>query len=207
MLIISRILLGSLALCALTIQLAIHVINGYDVVNFFSYFTNLSNVFAAVVLLTAAVFLAEHRHEDQVFDVIRGASVVMMALVGIVYFVLLRHEDLGSLQPWINVVIHYVMPVVVVADWFYDPPRTKLVSRHIRFWLVFPIVYLVYSVIRGAMMGWYAYPFLDPDKAGSYGAVFAYCAGILVAFLLVGWLLVTASNRPRQHPPGHPTIP
>jgi len=45
-----------------------------------------------------------------------------MAIVGIVYGILLRDEDLGALLPWINVVLHYVMPVVVVLDWLYQPP-------------------------------------------------------------------------------------
>lgn len=46
-----------------------------------------------------------------------------MALVGIVFGALLRDVDLGDLLPWVNTVHHYIMPVVVVLDWLYQPPK------------------------------------------------------------------------------------
>lgn len=113
-----------------------------------------------------------------------------MAIVGIVYGVLLRNEDLGSLMPWVNIVVHYIMPLVVVLDWLYEPPRSPLNGRQIGFILIYPSVYLVYTLSRGAALGWYPYPFLNPSKAGGYGGVALYCAAIFIAFLVVGWLLI-----------------
>ncbi|MCY7355431.1 MAG: hypothetical protein LH470_10220 [Lysobacter sp.] len=45
---------GLLALAALARQLALHIELGFDVVNFFSFFTNLSNLFPAAVLVFSA---------------------------------------------------------------------------------------------------------------------------------------------------------
>ena len=76
--------------------------------------------------------------------------------------VLLRDVDLGALRPWINVLLHYVMPVVVVAGWLRRPVRTQ---RGATGWLpvlAFPLAYVAYVLVRGAMVGWYPYPFLDP---------------------------------------------
>lgn len=47
----------------------------------------------------------------------------------------------------------------------------------------------VYSLVRGAVMDWYPYPFLDPRRDGGYPAVFGFSLMILVGFLLVVWLL------------------
>ena len=124
-----------------------------------------------------------------------------MAVVGIVFSVLLRNEDLGSLLPWVNIVLHYVMPVVVVLDWLYQPPKTKLVVNQVVFWLIFPLVYLVYSLIRGSIVGFYAYPFLNPAKVGGYGIVALYCLGILVVFLLLSWLLMIVGNNLKRSIP------
>jgi hypothetical protein len=123
------------------------------------------------------------------YTLVRGASVVAMAVVGIVYGVLLRNEDLGSLMPWVNIVVHYVMPVAVVVDWFIWPPRAPLVPRQVGYWLLYPLAYLVYTFARGASLGWYPYPFLDPARAGGTFAVALYCLAIFVVFVVIGWVL------------------
>jgi hypothetical protein len=117
-----------------------------------------------------------------------------MALVGIVFSVLLRNEDLGNLLPWVNTVTHYIMPVVVVLDWLYQPPQSMLAVKQIVYWLIFPLLYLAYSIIRGAIVGFYAYPFFNPDKVGGYGGVLLYSVVILAVFLFVSWLLLTLGN-------------
>ncbi len=190
----ARLFFGLLTLVAIGTQLSIHVQHGFDLLNFFSYFTNLSNIFAAIVLIFSAIYLIRRREPTATFDIIRGTSVVCMALVGIVFSILLRDEDLGSLLPWVNAVLHYIMPVVMVLDWLYQPPETKLAVTQIAFWLIFPFLYLVYSLIRGSIVGFYAYPFINPNKVGGYGGVTLYCLGILVAFLFFSWLLMILGN-------------
>ena len=193
-LILARLFFGLLTLAAIITQLSIQVQMGFSIVNFFSYFTNLSNIFALIVLLAGAFFLIQRREPMPTYDLIRGASVVGMALVGIVFGVLLRDEDLGSLLPWVNFVLHYLMPVVMVADWLYDPPKTRLVFAQTWRWLIFPFLYLVYSLIRGSIVGFYAYPFFNPAKSGGYGGVALYCIAILVVFLILIWLIMLIGN-------------
>ncbi|WP_427015630.1 Pr6Pr family membrane protein [Pseudarthrobacter sp. P1] len=196
-LIVARLFFGVLTLVAVGTQLVIHLGNGYDVVNFFSYFTNLSNLFAAVVLLVAAAHLITGKEGTRTGDIIRGSSVVCMALVGIVFSALLREVDLGSLLPWINTVLHYVMPVVIVLDWLVQPPQRPMAYSRLWVWLLPPVLYLAYSLIRGAAINWYAYPFLNPDTSGGYGPVAATCLGITVAFLAVSVVLAVAANKLR----------
>ncbi len=193
-LILARLFFGLLTLAAIITQLTIQVQLRFSVVNFFSYFTNLSNIFALIVLLLGALFLIQRREATSTFDLVRGASVVGMALVGIVFGVLLRDEDLGSLLPWVNLVLHYIMPVVMVADWLYQPPTTKLVFAQTWMWLIFPFLYLAYSLIRGSIVGFYAYPFFNPAKVGGYGGVALYCVAILVVFLILIWLIMLLGN-------------
>ena len=150
------------------------------------------------MLLLSALLLIQRREANATFELVRGASVVGMALVGIVFGVLLRNEDLGALLPWINIVLHYVMPVVMVADWFYQPPNIRLTFAQTWTWLIFPFLYLVYSLIRGSIMGFYPYPFFNPAKVGGYGGVTLYCLAILVAFLILIWLIMLLGNRRKR---------
>ena len=190
-----RVGLATLALAAIGQQLVIHIGASYSVLNFFSYFTNLSNLFAAVVLLLSV--LSPPFQRGGAGDVVRYLSTVNMAVVGLVFAVLLRDVDLGALLPWVNFVLHYVMPVAIVLDWLLKPPTGKLQAQHLALALVFPVVYLVYVVLRGASVGWYPYPFLNPAHVGGYGGVAVYGLGIAVTFLLVSWALLVAGNRLR----------
>ena len=199
----ARAILAALALAAIGRQLMLHVGASYSPLNFFSYFTNLSNLFAVVVLLLGA-FRRPSQHGGRQ-DVARYVSAVNMAVVGIVFVALLRNVDLGALLPWVNVVLHYVMPVAIVVDWVWlQAPASPLKARHLALALVFPAVYLVYVLLRGAAIGWYPYPFLDPANVGGYGGVALYAAGIFGTFLGAGWaLLALASSgilqRSRRH--------
>lgn len=188
-----RLLLGAVTLAAIGWQLAIHVAAGYDVVNFFSYFTNLSNLFAAGLLLRFAALSWTGRQPSPTDQRLRGMAVVYMTVVGLVFAILLRNVDLGALRPWINVLLHYVMPVAMVADWLLRPGPAPRDARH---WLLvpaFPLAYLIYLLARGEVVGWYPYPFLNP-ALGGYGSVVVHVIAIVALLLVIQWV-VTASTR------------
>jgi hypothetical protein len=136
---------------------------------------------------------------SRLFDGIQNATVLYMAVTGIVYATLLTGQNLGLLVPWVNDVYHRIMPIVIVADWLYQPARTKLKVKHIWLLLIFPIVFLFYSLIRGPIVGWYPYPFLNPRKAGGYLGVAAYCVGILVLFIVLSRLLLYSGTKLKRH--------
>jgi len=192
MLLLARGLFGAVTVAAIGRQLAIHVDAGYSVVNFFSYFTNLANLFAAGVLLRGAALSWAGRQPSPTDERLRGMAVVYMTVVGVVFSILLRNVDLGSLRPWINVLLHYVMPAVVVADWLVRPGAALASARD---WLLVPagpLLYVAYVLGRGAMVGWYPYPFLDP-RLGGYGSVAVHVIAIVALFLLTQWA-VSAST-------------
>lgn len=194
-LIVFRLFFGVLTLVAIGIQFSISMSLGFSPVSFFSYFTNLTNVIVSLILIISAVALLRQREPSTRDDLIRGAGVVYITVVGLVYVVLLRGEDLGALLPWINTQLHIVMPIVVIADWLYQPPKTKLSLKQAYVWLIFPLAYLVYTLIRGSIIDWYPYPFLNPNVVGGYGSVALYCFAIIAAFFVISWAWITAANK------------
>jgi hypothetical protein len=164
--------------------------NGLQAENFFSYFTVLSNCAAAVVLavLAARPSLASAPR----FAVARGAVTLYMVVTALVYAALLApaSADVGLTEPWVDAVVHEVAPVLVLLDWLIDPPGRRLSLRQVATWLIFPAVYLVYSLVRGPIADWYPYPFLDPDHStGGYALVGITSAGILVTVIVLAALL------------------
>ena len=167
----------------------------FSAVNFFSYFTIESNLFAAAVLLAGAV-RPRGRRPTPAADLVRGAAVLYLATTGVVYRVLLAEsvDESDAALAWADAVVHRVMPLVVVGDWLIDPPRTRLTRRHALVWLAYPVAFVAYSLVRGRMVAWYPYPFLDPEEAGGYARVAAHCAGIAGGVLLAAWGTVALGN-------------
>ena len=190
---IIRASLATSALAAVGAQLVLQVGASLSVLNFFSYFTNLSNLVAASVLLLCAFNVWSNNKRPM--TLVRYLSAVNMSLVGLVFAVLLREVDLGALLPWVDFVLHYVMPVGVVLDWLVDPPALKLHANSHLLALLFPALYLAYVLLRGASTGWYPYPFLNPANVGGYGGVAMYSLCIAIAVLVTSWLLLAIGNR------------
>jgi hypothetical protein len=187
--------LGLLTLAALVVQyLTSRAHPAFNAVNFFSYFTNLSNFFGAIVFL--CVGLGARR--TLAVELARGAATLYLVVTFLVFAVLLSDIPLGILLPWVNTVLHQIMPIAVLLDWVFSPPEHRLDLRRSLLWLAFPIVYVVYVLIRGAETGWYPYPFLDPSKVSGYGGVTAYCVGITILFLMFTALLTWFGNYLRE---------
>jgi hypothetical protein len=190
-----RFFFAAIGLAAVGTQFVLHVTAGFSIVNFFSYFTNLSNIFISVVFIISALRLLRDRTLVSSSDVaIRGAAVVYIVFVGLVFNTLLRDADLGDLLPWVNFVCHLLMPIVGLLDWLLWAPRRRIPLSAAFWWLVFPAVYVVYSLVRGALTGFYPYPFFNPAAVGGYGGVALYCAGMLVGFLVLALLVRWVGN-------------
>ncbi|HEV2006577.1 MAG TPA: Pr6Pr family membrane protein [Candidatus Limnocylindrales bacterium] len=117
-----------------------------DPFNYFSYFTIQSNLIATAVLLVGA---ARWRSaQSSLFDLVRGGAVVYMSVTGIVFTLLLSGTDVDTAIPWVNTVVHQLMPIVVVVDWLLDPPTARLTFRQGLLWLSYPAVWIVYILIR-----------------------------------------------------------
>jgi len=161
--------------------------------NFFSFFTIQSNVLAVCVLCATAVVRRAER--SPVFDVVRGAITLYMAITGVVFAVLLSglQESLDTHIGWVNFVVHSLLPVVLVVDWLVDPPRSRPSLRVGAFWLVYPLAWFVYTLVRGSRADWYPYPFVDVSEHG-YGRVFLNGVGLLVFFAVAGSVLVLVGN-------------
>ncbi|WP_353114953.1 Pr6Pr family membrane protein [Microbacterium sp.] len=167
------------------------------VANFFSFFTILSNVGAVVALALGGVWLLRHRHgaEPRWLSVLFACVATYMITTGIVYNILLRGIplDQGSTVWWSNEVLHVVAPLFLLADVLFAPQRRRLPWSTLWIVVAFPIVWVVYTMLRAPLItapatgapSWYPYPFLDPANVGGYGGVSLYVVGIAVAILVV----------------------
>jgi len=149
--------------------------------NFFSFFTIERNLFASAVFLLGALTSLRFS-QSRTWDLVRGAAALYMITTGVVYGLLLSgyQEELQTTIPWVDTVLHKIFPLVLFADW-----------------VICPLVYCAYSLIRGPIVDWYPYPFLNPDSAGGYIGVVGYCIGIAGGVTLFTAGLIWIGNRVR----------
>jgi hypothetical protein len=161
---------------------------GITTTDYFSYFTELSNLIAAGVFLYGA--LSPRRARSRAVELWRGAAVVYILTTAIVYAVLLSGHI--PVYPWVNTVLHRVIPIAVALDWLLDPPRVRLRLRDTLVWLVFPALYVAYTLIRGAIVDWYPYFFVNPHRHGGYllvaGDCLAISMGIVALIVATTWV-------------------
>lgn len=155
--------------------------------NFFGYFTIQGNIIAAVAFALSAIFIFGKRAQPRWLSYLRALATVIMAIVGIVYNTLLADAGLdGAFNvPWSNDILHIWIPIYAVADWVLFGDRIKLPFARLWVMLIYPVIWLVVILIRGASDGWVPYPFLDP--ASGYDSVAVYSLIISAITILFGY--------------------
>jgi hypothetical protein len=163
-------------------------------VRFFSFFTILSNLL--VVFGYGLPLLAPRSAASRLFAgaSARGGTLVYIVVVGAVYNLLLRqlYHPVGWAKVG-DVLIHDVAPVFYVIYWVMFADKAGLSIRDPNRWLLYPLGYLGYTLLRGAIVGYYPYPFLDVAALG-YARTLLNAAGLTVVFWGLGSIVVAASR-------------
>ncbi len=180
---------------ALILQLYLIILNrklsvSETLVQYFSYFTILTNLLTALCLAAIAggknVFFQRSG--------VQAAIAVYIVIVGIVYNLVLRrlwHPQ--GLQYLVDELLHTLIPGYYFMYWIFFSPKDGLRYKNTFLWLGYPFLYLIYLLIRGALTGLYPYPFIDETTLG-YTITFRN-AIILCGFFLVLSLMFVALSK------------
>ncbi|AKU15654.1 Pr6Pr family membrane protein [Luteipulveratus mongoliensis] len=211
-------LVAAVATFALVFQLVL-IVRGESVLNqlepasmterlvrFVSYFTVLSN---ALIAYASATLTRDPQRSGRVWNVVRLSGIVGITVTGIIHWFFLRPLlDLEGSSYVADKLLHVVVPLLAVIGWVVFGPRGRVQASDLLPSLIYPIVWLAYTLIRGAITGWYPYPFLDADDQG-YGLVTVNCLGITALLLGVSAIAWYADRRlpaPAGRVADHPLV-
>ena len=146
------------------------------------YFTILTN--PAIFLHFAAVALGGRMPPGRA-----GALVLWAGMVGIVYHAVLS----GLWAPqglawWADQGLHSATPLLTVLWWLAFAPSTRQDWTPVAGWLLWPLAYCGYVVARGAVTGFWPYPFVDPALHGAV-RVSLNIAALMPAFAVLAALI------------------
>lgn len=157
---------------------------GVRLVRFFSYLTIWFNIMIAG---TCALLAVNPLHDGRIWRGLRLDGLVIAVVGGLVHWFLLRPLlALRGLDQFADKLLHVVVPLMAAVGWILFGPRGRVDRLDLLTFLVVPVVWLTYTLIRGAMIGWYPYPFIDVSVHG-YAAVTATCftiAALMVALAM-----------------------
>jgi len=168
-------------------------------VNFFSFFTVLTNTLVVVVLSYAVVDRDSAAKRFFLAPRVSSAIVASIVLVSLAYNLLLRHLwQPEGFQFIADELLHDVMPLLFVVYWWRCVPKGTLQCKHIGLWVLYPLLYFAYVLLRGDLLGQYQYPFFDVGTLG-YPQVFVNAGGILAGFVLIALAVVGLDKSIKPH--------
>jgi hypothetical protein len=206
----ARIWFGGIAVVvgvALIIQLVLVFTGGQDVnsfqpttnqslgeklVNLFSYFTIQSNLW---VLGTSIALAVSIRRDGRLWRVVRIDAMLGIIITGLVYEGLLAalvHPTGWALAATIG--FHYISPWATLIGWLIFGPRPRMSWTAAAFAFIWPVAWLVYTFVRGAIINWYPYPFLDVSLIG-FGDSVRNCVVVLLIGMAIAAVLTLLDRR------------
>lgn len=157
----------------------------WGITAYFGYFTILTNVFVALAATLPLASPGSRAGRWFGRHAVRGCAVTAIAGVGIAYHILLRHVWNPQGLQWIaDMVLHYLVPIGSLVWWTAFPPE-RVSWKWPLVWCLWPLVYFAYAMLRGHLLRWYPYYFIDVGKLG-WREVLVNAAGLAVFFPILG---------------------
>lgn len=152
----------------------------------FSFFTISTN--SLIILMTGALLWGRGRLYDWFKSpVVQAACCLYIAFVGLGFWLLLGGPgELRTIWDWLpEIGGHSLSPILGFVFWWRCVEKGAVNGRHPFLWLIYPILYLVYWLIRGPLVGYYPYFFIDVNALG-YSGVALWSGILVIAYLVLG---------------------
>jgi hypothetical protein len=192
-----RILIGSALIGSVAWQVTDRLANNiFRPEEYFAYFSIVTAIVAGLFLITAGFGLVLNQEDIKWIEIARLSLTVAMIVVGVVYHALLADaagdvRDGDYVWPVLpNEIIHTYAPILIVIDYLLSHRAFRVKLRSALWVAVFPLTWLVFSVIRGLVTNWWPYWFINPNEEGGVPGMLTYIAAITTFFLVLGFLVL-----------------
>lgn len=164
--------------------------------NVFAFFTIQSNL---VVGGTTLLLALRRARPSTAFRAFRLIGLVGITLTFVVFQVALKDlQDLTGAAKLADFLLHTVSPVLCVGGWLVFGPRGLTTRTSVLWALVFLLTWGTFTLIRGHVVGWYPYPFMNPIDQG-YARVVVNLVLVAATFVALATAAHAADRRrPRR---------
>ena len=161
---------------------------------YLGYFTVWANVLIALAF-TAPLLNPDKKLADFFMrPAVRAALATYILMVSVVYHMLIVPYWNPQGFTWVTATgLNTVMPILYIIDWLFFAEKRPIFYKHLPYWLIFPAVYGVTSIIRGLLTNVYPYPFLNVAELG-IGDVLFNMFGLVAVFAVVGPIFIKVAH-------------
>jgi hypothetical protein len=157
---------------------------------FFSYFTILTNTLIVLSMFLPLIGRNGAAGRFLSRPSVRTAIVNYGVVVAIVYFLFLRNVGTDrDLELLADRLLHYVTPAMFVLDWLLFVAGGEIRWSTIGTTLILPALYGLWTLVHGALTGWYPYPFFNVARIG-YPRTLVNFALFIVVFVVADLVLI-----------------
>jgi len=180
---------------AIIVQLYLIIVNRVasvpeTIIRYFSFYTILTNILVALCFTVSLLKPSSYWGRFFTRTTTVTAITVYISVVGLVYNLILRFLWKPEGMQWlVDELLHSVIPVLFIIYWFLFTPKTGLKWKNAFAWLAYPLVYIIFILLRGKLSGFYPYPFIDVTSLG-YSQVFLNCFFLFLTFLLFSFVFI-----------------
>jgi len=157
--------------------------------NFFAYLTMQSNIAFMVVCVVGAIVALRSGADPPWLTNLHALVLTWILVAGIVFAILVQQAGARGFTlevPWSDQVLHFWLPAFALLEWVFATGRGRAQWRMLFVVIGYPVVWGVITLVRGAVVGWYPYFFLDPDQVRDPVEFVLYSTIALTTFMLVG---------------------
>lgn len=193
-----RIILGLFAWSVLILMFVRTALDQVDALSGFlagiksyRYYTMQTNLLATIWLTLAVIFHFNSNRLKKVEGALKGAITIYILITFLGYAIMLSslYNPTTPYGIFTNLVIHYLVPIAFVIDWVFTIKKVKYRWVNLVLWIIYPILYIVLSILHGKFLGSYLYPFLNIDTMG-LGYYFLALGILVIVFLALGSSLI-----------------
>ena len=161
---------------------------------YFGYFTVWANILIALAFTAPLLNPDKKLANFFMRPAVRAALATYILMVSVVYHMLIVPYWNPQGFTWLTATgLNTVMPILYIVDWLFFAEKRPIFYKHLPYWLIFPAVYGVTSIIRGLLTNDYPYPFLNVAELG-IGNVLFNMFGLVAVFAVVGPIFIKAAH-------------
>lgn len=136
-------------------------------VQFFSYFTILTNLFVTLYCTNQLLKPTEKNTSVLNKPETLTALMVFILIVGLVYHIALKPIwNPEGIQMLLSEIHHTFVPLGTFILWLISNDKKTIELKSLIKWLLYPIIYILFVLLRGSFSNFYPYPFLDVQSLG-----------------------------------------
>jgi hypothetical protein len=192
-----RLLIGVGLIGSVIWQVTDRIVNGlFRPFEYFAYFSIVTAIFAGLFLITTSFGLLLKIEDTKWVEIARLSFAVALIVVGVVYHALLAGaandiRDGDYAWPVLpNEIIHTYAPILAAIEYLVSVRVFRIKLRAFVWVAVFPLTWLVLSIVRGSATNWWPYWFINPNGEAGLGGMLTYIGAITLFFLILGILVL-----------------